>query len=523
MTLESRVLFTSIPKCGKNVVYSFLGALGLSPLPVTAEVGAASYLSHMSGGLARASHAYPRPAPEARAATATSAVAAALADGPAGSVVHGHLAFDPTLAEAARARGAPIVFVYRDPADMVLSAAQYVRHRRLPDHLWGWYGHLDLDDLIVALTRGDERLLSVAELYQAFAGWREQPDVVSLRFEDMVGPRGGGAADTQRAVLAMLATHVGWRGSDAELTSAIDVAFNPRAGTFFRGQIGTAARDFAPHVRAAFADSAGAVQAAWGYRPLGSADETSSEETIALLRNEVDRAWATLRSTVARLRSEHDSRLDLAYAESGAHRANLADLQRRLAAVTQESQQRKASLVELQRRLVAVEAENATRAANLNEVQERLAFRAAEREELLSHVSTLERRLLAGSGPEPGAADREDLQRRLAAAETKSATRGANLIEIQGRLIELQAENAARQASLNEVQERLTDSEAERQKLHACVDDLRRQLHAAKAERAAELAAMDGRDVTGHDVEIDTEPPMGRTPGRHRLDPTEHA
>ena len=242
MTSGGRVLFTSIPKCGKNLIYSFMGALGWIPAPISAEVGAASYASDESGVLPRASYGYPAPDAAATPAEAANTVRAELAAAPPGTVVHGHLAYSPALVAAARAEGASVVFVYRDPADAVLSAAAYARYRHLPPHIWNRLGHLDFDELLIALIGGHDNVLSLAEMYAAFQGWRHEPDVLALRFEDLVGTQGGGSATAQQATLESLTRHIGWYGSQDELRSAIERTFNPAAGTFFRGQIGRAGR-----------------------------------------------------------------------------------------------------------------------------------------------------------------------------------------------------------------------------------------------------------------------------------------
>jgi hypothetical protein len=143
--------------------------------------------------------------------------------------------------------------------------ANYVLHRGLPADLVPKMNHLDMEQALALLLTGDDDLVPFASYFDSFRGWLEADGVLALRFEDIVGPRGGGEGGGQIARLTALAEHIGWRGPAVHLTSAISGSFNPRASTFYKGQVGQWKVAFSETVRRLFQTRAGFLVRHWGY------------------------------------------------------------------------------------------------------------------------------------------------------------------------------------------------------------------------------------------------------------------
>jgi sulfotransferase 6B1 len=265
---KGRLFFTTIPKAGKNVVYSFLHALQFKRLHTPSRDLASqhTYLRHFPELTRRATYALPAATQSETSLDASmrefKAELRALQDGQA---LQGHFAFDVELHRELVAQDIPGAFVYRDPRDCALSMANYVLHKQMPPHLAERLGHLPLEQVLEVLLTGDGQLIPFADYMNSFRGWLTAPGVLSIRFEDMIGAHGGGAAGMQRRVFAELAQRMGWRGRPEELQQAIEAAFSPGASTFFRGQIGAWREAFSPHIQQTFDKHAGDLVAAWGY------------------------------------------------------------------------------------------------------------------------------------------------------------------------------------------------------------------------------------------------------------------
>jgi hypothetical protein len=161
---------------------------------------------------------------------------------PPGGFAFGHLPHDPVTEQLFRARRAPIVLIVRDPRDVVVSHARYVG--RIPHHrLYDLYRDLDpvraIDLSIrgVGAGTGGGGLLDLAARVGSLLGWLPLPEVCLVRFEALVGPRGGGSADQQRDALRRIARHLGVEAGDAVLDRVAEASYGGTA-TFDTGRIG---------------------------------------------------------------------------------------------------------------------------------------------------------------------------------------------------------------------------------------------------------------------------------------------
>jgi hypothetical protein len=321
-----RVLLTTIPKCGKNVLVSFFSTLGLRRLPGGPDVADAAVQAQARWFQ---EHQYGGTAPDhlqnylSDTAAAFERVLATLDSMPEGAYLQGHFAFDPELHRRARAAGLSIVFVYRDPRAALASLADFLVERGEPAALAPRLPRRDLTTAQRFLVNGDEMTPPLAHAFGQYDGWRDAEGVIALRFEDVIGPRGHGSAGRQFATFATLAEQIGWQGSPSQLLAAVAGAFSPSAGTFRRGTIEGWQDDLRGLEGSPEWDIVTQLARDWGYPdqpeplPLG-ADE-------AVLGSLLDRVQAERRqeqASLAALTRERDE-----------YKQTIAQLQRRLSDV----------------------------------------------------------------------------------------------------------------------------------------------------------------------------------------------
>ena len=127
-----------------------------------------------------------------------------------GQVALAHLPFDP--AYASLLEGVRTLFVVRDPRDIAVSLAHYIESRG--DHpLHFAYGERpDERSRIELAILGDAEARppapSLESLLAGFAGWLESGALV-VRFEDLIGARGGGDDDAQARTLREIYDYLG--------------------------------------------------------------------------------------------------------------------------------------------------------------------------------------------------------------------------------------------------------------------------------------------------------------------------
>jgi hypothetical protein len=187
-----------------------------------------------------------------------------------GQYLTAHLGAIPGVQDTLDRLGFVHLLMIRDPRDIIVSRAFYrAKNERLDTH--EWFANLDDEArLMAAITGGDARdsgepLLSIASRLERYLPWLDDPRVVVMRFEDLVGAAGGGTEQAQRDTIRRVLAACRRPDDDVTVERIAEKVFNTRSATFRRGAIG----DWRNHLGQAHLDALervapGAV-AAFGY------------------------------------------------------------------------------------------------------------------------------------------------------------------------------------------------------------------------------------------------------------------
>jgi len=186
-----------------------------------------------------------------------------------GQFASGHLPFSDGLDIALTESGFATVNLFRSPRDMLVSRYFYIlglRRHLLHDHLTENYPNKK--SMIIALIEGpkkgernfDGRFSPYADLFRAYARWISAPDVLSVRYEDLVGPRGGGDGDIQLSAFSRLCRHLHLPiGAEALLTRWREVQHHNNP-TLRNGKIGDWVNHFDSDIERVFQQHMGDLQ-----------------------------------------------------------------------------------------------------------------------------------------------------------------------------------------------------------------------------------------------------------------------
>ena len=185
-----------------------------------------------------------------------------------GQVATAHLPYIAAIADLVGNAGFRTVNLVRSPRDMLISRYFYIvglRRHRLHKHLTETYP--DKKSRIIALIRGPQpgedtiqgHFRPYAFPFTAFSGWLMAPGVVTLRYEDLVGTRGGGNDDSQLAALSTLACHLDLPISGKSLQSRWSAVQHRGNATFRKGQIGDWVNHFDKDIEASFEQHLGEI------------------------------------------------------------------------------------------------------------------------------------------------------------------------------------------------------------------------------------------------------------------------
>jgi hypothetical protein len=186
-----------------------------------------------------------------------------------GDIVYSYLhARQPYIGELTRS-GIASFFLYRDPRDLIVSHIFYATkfHKRHGMHRYYSEELSTMEQRISAAIQGVKTstasLSPIATKYQKYLGWLDQPNVLSLRFEDLILER--------PSSLQRILDHIASRGFQPQLprSQAIDIlteGISPHAsGTFRRGKPGEWREHFTDENKRQFKASTGDLLIRLGY------------------------------------------------------------------------------------------------------------------------------------------------------------------------------------------------------------------------------------------------------------------
>lgn len=164
-----------------------------------------------------------------------------------------------------------IIFNYRDPRDVMLSLINFLcgntrqglsAFNNLTSFSRILMSKPNLDERIsYALT--DESFPCQASEFRRMQWLLHHPDVHKTRFEDLVGPDGGGSATRQARATAELMSFLGIRDQSRE--EIVKGLFNRDSFSFYKGQIGGWQEVFTAEHRRLAEEKFGDVLAQYGY------------------------------------------------------------------------------------------------------------------------------------------------------------------------------------------------------------------------------------------------------------------
>jgi len=98
--------------------------------------------------------------------------------------------------------------------------------------------------------------------------WLDTPGVLMVKFEDLVGAKGKGSDENQRASIKMILDYLDIEKPDAELRDIAGKLHGPGRVTFRKGVIGESQKEMTGGQLRRVDEMLAGVYRRWGYRPL---------------------------------------------------------------------------------------------------------------------------------------------------------------------------------------------------------------------------------------------------------------
>ena len=167
------------------------------------------------------------------------------------------------------------ILMVRDPRDIAVSGCHYVS-KLDKSHL--------LHEYFNSIGSREERLLryieGVADEHypggrrpkswgdrhsEGFLPWIDDAKCLVVKFEELIGPKGGGNLADQRQSVESIIEHLGLKSFGIDVEHLCNFVFSPKARTFRRGQIGSWRQEFNDGHKRAFNEKHGDLLIRLGY------------------------------------------------------------------------------------------------------------------------------------------------------------------------------------------------------------------------------------------------------------------
>lgn len=154
-----------------------------------------------------------------------------------------HAPFSPEMEKIIKERNSKVFFLIRDPRDWIISVIKHPPKSGV-DIYGGPIGDeeflsLALNDKIHHVIEGTTWYYSAGEVYDKFLPWMHSSVCCTLRFEALLGPRGGNYSKKEQiAELRKIANALHLNVSDEMLLEAFDASFG-KGIIFSKGKAGT--------------------------------------------------------------------------------------------------------------------------------------------------------------------------------------------------------------------------------------------------------------------------------------------
>lgn len=161
------------------------------------------------------------------------------------------------------------VLLIRDPRDAIISFAHWLPRNAdwgpwTPKEMIRKFKQLSLEERISQSILFPDAYLGLHLFCKKAVEWMEDPSVFVCRFEELVGPQGGGDRKVQEEAIRTLAEHLGYPLTQNRIAYIADNLFG-NTFTFHEGKIGSWHYHFKEHHKKLFKDVMGQELIKMGY------------------------------------------------------------------------------------------------------------------------------------------------------------------------------------------------------------------------------------------------------------------
>ena len=165
-----------------------------------------------------------------------------------GEFVVAHLPYSPELMDFFGGKDTRVIYITRDPRDVLVS---YYNHQ-VRDSSYSFHSFFreksleeSVEFILSGLSSGGVKLAPLIDRIANGLQWLDQDRVCHVRFEDLIGEKGGGDRYAQESIVMRILDFLDLSNS-VDVEMVIENVYNTEAQTFHVGQINRWQREMSP-------------------------------------------------------------------------------------------------------------------------------------------------------------------------------------------------------------------------------------------------------------------------------------
>ncbi len=178
-----------------------------------------------------------------------------------------HLPMDEKLAIYLDKLGLKTVMIVRDPRDVLVSNYKYVLNMDVThkSHKYIKDQPNNIERIKACIVGREGVIAPIYDVYKSYSGWLDSKNCLVVKFEDLVGSKGGGCDKIQREKVVAILKFLDVVVSEAELDHIVEKMKSPNTPTFRAGKTGGWKSHFDDELLSFFDDHIKDMMALYGY------------------------------------------------------------------------------------------------------------------------------------------------------------------------------------------------------------------------------------------------------------------
>lgn len=185
----------------------------------------------------------------------------------------GHVGYRAMLNQTLKEHSVKTFLVIRDPRDVVVSTLFWIEN--FPHHsLHKYFTQISSKEeklgLIICGINSKNlppelQLASISKCYESFGRWVTEGGACLVRYENLVGPMGGGNLENQKQDVIKMFRFLNMPIDDKSVNQIISTAYNNKEINFRKGKVGGWRDHFSSQTIQTFSSVAAETLVNWGY------------------------------------------------------------------------------------------------------------------------------------------------------------------------------------------------------------------------------------------------------------------